>query len=471
MGEYYLAIDIGASSGRHMLGHMENGRLVAEEIYRFANGLTKKMSETGDVELCWDADGLFAQIKEGMKRCKAAGKIPVSVSIDTWGVDFVLLNRNGERIGNAVGYRDMRTQGMDSVVERKISMEALYQRTGIQKQIFNTIYQLTALQEKMPEVLKQAETLLLMPDYFHYLLTGKCATEYTNATTTQLVSPATRDWDWELIELLRLPQKIFCPIVAPGTLLGTLTKEVEKEVGFSCKVILSATHDTGSAVAAVPCREQDVLYISSGTWSLMGTERKEADCSEQSRAHNFTNEGGVEYRYRYLKNIMGLWMIQSVQKELPEKYSFAELCRLAEEAKIESLVDCDDSRFLSPESMVKALQAVCKEQGQQIPKTPGELSRVIYRSLAVCYAKTLQELEEMTGVSYPAIYIVGGGSNADYLNRLTAQASKRKVYAGLSEATAIGNLAVQMLHDKTWKTLQEARSCIGASCEVKKYEP
>ena len=468
--QYYLAVDIGASSGRHVLGHLEDGRLVTEEIYRFANGLIPKTGKDGNTELCWDVEELFAQIKEGMKRCKAEGLIPVSMGVDTWGVDFVLLDKEQRQIGNVVGYRDMRTQGMDEVIEQKLSGEALYAKTGIQKQIFNTIYQLTALLQITPETLAQTERMLLMPDYFHYLLTGQLATEYTNATTTQLIDPKTQNWDWQLIEQLGFPKKIFCPVKTPGTLLGVLTKEVADEVGFSCSVVLPATHDTGSAVAAVPCPSEEVLYISSGTWSLMGTERKAADCSEKSRRHNFTNEGGVDYRYRYLKNIMGLWMIQSVQKALTDPYSFAELCKKAEEAKIDSLVECDDDRFLSPESMIKTLQDACKEQGKQIPQTPGELARVIYRSLAACYTKTLQELEEMTGVSYPAIYIVGGGSNADYLNRLTAHAAKRRVYAGPSEATAIGNLTVQMLKNKAWKTLQEARSCIAESCEIRIFE-
>ncbi|MCI8745568.1 MAG: rhamnulokinase, partial [Lachnospiraceae bacterium] len=285
---YYLAVDIGASSGRHILGHLEDGKMVLEEIYRFDNGMKPKNGH-----LCWDAEGLFGEIKAGMKRCKELGKIPVSMGVDTWAVDYVLLDKNGERLGDAVGYRDKRTEGMDHKVYEIISPEELYGRTGIQKQIFNTIYQLMAVKEQQPELMEKAERLLMLPDYFHYLLTGVAKTEYTNATSGQLVSPATKDWDYELIERLGYKKEIFGPISLPGTVVGPLKKEVADEVGFSCTVMQPATHDTASAVLAVPSTEEDVIYISSGTWSLMGTELKEADCREESRRANFTNEGGV----------------------------------------------------------------------------------------------------------------------------------------------------------------------------------
>lgn len=301
MNPYYLAVDIGASSGRHILAHLEDGKMVLEEIHRFPNGMVQK-----DGENVWDVDELFAQIKLGMKKCAEAGKIPVSIGIDTWGVDFVLLDAEGKRIGNAVAYRDGRTKGMDEEVYKKIPEDELYARTGIQKAIFNTIYQLMALKVKKPEQLEKAETMLMMPDYFHYLLSGVAATEYTNATTGQLVSPVTKDWDMELIEKLGYPKKIFQKLVTPGTVLGELTEEIQKEVGFNCKVVAPATHDTGSAVIAVPTESDNTLYISSGTWSLMGTELMEANCSRESKLHNLTNEGGYDYRFRFLKNIMGL---------------------------------------------------------------------------------------------------------------------------------------------------------------------
>ncbi len=465
MADYYLAVDIGASSGRHVLGHLENGRMILEEIHRFENGMKKT-----DGVLCWDLKMLFEEIKEGMKKCARQGKIPVSMGIDTWAVDFVLLDGQDRILGKTAGYRDSRTAGMDRLVYERIPEEELYERTGIQKQIFNTVYQLEAVKEKQPHDLEQAEAMLMIPDYFHFLLTGRKGTEYTNATTTQLVSPLTRDWDWELIDRLDFPKKIFQPILKPGTVLGGLKEEIQKEVGFSCKVVLPATHDTGSAVAAVPSNSEKTLYISSGTWSLMGVERQEADCSDKSRKQNFTNEGGYEYRFRYLKNIMGLWMIQSLRRELQDKYSFAQLCEMAESADISSLVDCNDDRFLAPESMTAAVQEYCRETGQQVPQTPAQLASVIYHSLAACYQKTAREIEENTGVCYDGLYIVGGGANADYLNRLTAKAVQKTVYAGPTEATAIGNLAVQMIQAGELSGLRAARKCIYDSNEIKVYQ-
>lgn len=470
MQTYYLAIDIGASSGRHILGSIQNGRMQTEEIYRFYNGMEQKNGE-----LCWDVKRLFQEILTGLKRCKEIGKIPVSMGIDTWAVDFVLLDKEDKIIGNAAGYRDERTKGMDQKVYKDIPEEELYERTGIQKQIFNTIYQLRAVKEKQPEQLQNACSMLLIPDYFHYLLTGKKAAEYTNATTTQLVSPVTKDWDWELIDRLGYPKKLFQKIQKPGTLLGRVTEEIQKEIGFDCEVILPATHDTGSAVLAVPSREERTMYISSGTWSLMGVERKEADCSKESEKRNFTNEGGYDYRFRYLKNIMGLWMIQCLKKELKEErgmdYSFAQLCDMAEKTTIDSMVDCNSQEFLSPKSMIDAVKGTCLKSGQRVPETPGELARVIYRSLAECYHKTAKELESSMGISYEKLYVVGGGSHAEYLNKLTARSTGKAVLAGPGEATAIGNLMVQMLKKNQWKDLKEARKCVYNSFAIKVYCP
>ena len=464
MNPYYLAIDIGASSGRHILAHLEDGKMVLEEVHRFPNGMVEK-----DGENIWDVDELFAQIKLGMKKCAELGKIPVSVGVDTWGVDFVLLDENNERIGNAVAYRDGRTKGMDEEVYKIISEDDLYARTGIQKAIFNTIYQLMALKVKKPEQLQKAKTMLMMPDYFHYMLCGAAATEYTNATTGQLVSPETKDWDRELIEKLGYPQEIFCELVQPGAVLGELTEEVQKEVGYSCEVVVPATHDTGSAVIAVPTDSDAALYISSGTWSLMGTELFRANCSPESKAHNLTNEGGYEYRFRYLKNIMGLWMIQSVKKEIGGELGFGEICEMASKCKIASIVDCNDDRFLAPENMTEEVRKACAESGQQVPEGIAEVASVIYNSLAKCYAKTIEELEEITGRKYDRIHIVGGGANADYLNKLTAEATGRSVYAGPTEATAIGNLAAQMMAAGALADLKTARACVLHSFPIMKY--
>lgn len=465
MNPYYLAVDIGASSGRHILAHLEDGKMVLEEIHRFPNGMVQK-----DGENVWDVDELFAQIKLGMKKCAEAGKIPVSIGIDTWGVDFVLLDAEGKRIGNAVAYRDGRTKGMDEEVYKKIPEDELYARTGIQKAIFNTIYQLMALKAKKPEQLEKAETMLMMPDYFHYLLSGVAATEYTNATTGQLVSPVTKDWDMELIEKLGYPKKIFQKLVTPGTVLGELTEEIQKEVGFNCKVVAPATHDTGSAVIAVPTESDNTLYISSGTWSLMGTELMEANCSRESKLHNLTNEGGYNYRFRFLKNIMGLWMIQSVKKEIGGNLGFGEICEQASRCTIPSIVDANDDRFLAPANMTEEVQAACRESGQQVPEGIAEVASVIYNSLAQCYAKTIKEIEGITGQKYDRIHIVGGGANAEYLNILTAKATGVPVYAGPTEATAIGNLAAQMMSAGELKDLKDARACVYKSFEIKKYQ-
>lgn len=465
MNPYYLAVDIGASSGRHILAHLEDGKMVLEEIHRFPNGMVQK-----DGENVWDVDELFAQIKLGMKKCAEAGKIPVSIGIDTWGVDFVLLDAEGKRIGNAVAYRDGRTKGMDEEVYKKIPEDELYARTGIQKAIFNTIYQLMALKVKKPEQLEKAETMLMMPDYFHYLLSGVAATEYTNATTGQLVSPVTKDWDMELIEKLGYPKKIFQKLVTPGTVLGELTEEIQKEVGFNCKVVAPATHDTGSAVIAVPTESDNTLYISSGTWSLMGTELMEANCSRESKLHNLTNEGGYNYRFRFLKNIMGLWMIQSVKKEIGGNLGFGEICEQASRCTIPPIVDANDDRFLAPANMTEEVQAACRESGQQVPEGIAEVASVIYNSLAQCYAKTIKEIEEITGQKYDRIHIVGGGANAEYLNILTAKATGVPVYAGPTEATAIGNLAAQMMSAGELKDLKDARACVYKSFEIKQYQ-
>ncbi len=466
MQTYYLAIDIGASSGRHILAHLENGKMVLEEMYRFPNGMTKK-----DNELCWDVDQLFTEIKTGMKKCKEAGKVPVSMGIDTWGVDFVLLDKDDQRIGNAVGYRDDRTGGADELVYQLIPEKELYGRTGIQKQIFNTVYQLMAVKRDHPEYLEKAEALLMIPEYFNFLLTGKKISEYTNTTTGQLVHPDTKDWDYDLIDKLGYPERIFCKIEKPGTVLGNLTEQISDEVGFNCKVVLPATHDTGSAVMAVPTNQEDTIYISSGTWSLMGTERMHADCSLKSMQHNFTNEGGYDYRFRYLKNIMGLWMIQSVRKELAPEQGFGEICESASMTDIASLVDCNDDRFLAPESMTREVQAACEESGQQAPEGIAEVAAVIYNSLAKCYAQTIAEIEDMTGSKYESIHVVGGGANAAYLNELTAKATGCTVYAGPTEATAIGNIAAQMITGEEFASLSAARNCIFDSFEIKTYEP
>ncbi len=465
MGSYYLAIDIGASSGRHILAEVENGKMTLQEIYRFQNGMQEKNGS-----LCWDIPHLFSEIKNGMKKCGEIGKIPVSVSVDTWGVDFVLLDEKDQILGDTVGYRDSRTHGMEKKVGEVISQQDLYKRTGIHWQMYNTIYQLQAIKETHPEYLEQARSILMTPDYFHFLLSGEKKMEYTIASTSQLLNARTGDWDWELLTMLGFPKEIFRPVSMPGTVAGHLTPEVREEVGYDCKVVLPASHDTGSAVLAVPAKGEDVVYISSGTWSLMGVERKEPDCSLESMEADFTNEGGYDHRYRYLRNIMGLSMIQSVKKELTEDMSFGEICEMAAKETIASIVDCNDESFMAPKSMIAAVQDYCRNTGQQVPGTTGEIAAVIYNSLAKCYADTLAQLERMTGKHYDTVYVVGGGSKAGYLNELTARYTGRRVSAGPTEATAIGNLTVQMLSDGVFSNLDEARKCIRESFEIEIYD-
>lgn len=465
MDKYYLAIDIGASSGRHMLASIVNGKMVLEEIHRFSNGMVNK-----DGHLCWDIKRLFEEILHGLRKCREKGKVPSYLGIDTWGVDYVLLDAKNQILGDTYSYRDKRTAGMDDKVYTVISQEDLYMRTGIQKQIFNTIHQLMAVKEQAPEDMENAESMLMIPDYFNFLLTGVKKMEYTNATTGQLINAATNDWDYEIIEALGFNRKLFTKLAMPGEYVGDFTEEIQKTVGFNCKVILPATHDTGSAVLAVPTNDDKAIYISSGTWSLMGVERKEADCSIQSMNANFTNEGGYAHRFRYLKNIMGLWMIQSVKKELKQEISFAELCAMAAKENIASIVDCNAECFLAPESMIKIIQDYCAGTNQQVPETEGEIAAVIYNSLAKCYEKTIQEIEVLTKRSYDTIYVVGGGANADYLNELTAKYTGKTVMAGPTEATAIGNVVVQMLHAGEFTDLVEARSMIKKSFAIKEYK-
>ncbi|MBR2406359.1 MAG: rhamnulokinase [Clostridia bacterium] len=459
---YYLAIDFGASSGRHILAHVENGKIVLEEVHRFKNGFVEKNGH-----FCWDTDKLFEGIITGMKKCAELGKIPQSMGIDTWGVDFVLLDENGAVLGDTVAYRDSRTDGMDEEVYALVPETELYAKTGIQKAMYNTIYQLMSLKKTEPALLDKAAQLLMIPAYFHYRLTGVGVNEYTLATTTNLVNAETKEWDGELLDKLGFPRRLFGRIGKPGEVLGKLTDEIAKEVGFSCNVVLPATHDTGSAVAAVPANDDDFLYISSGTWSLLGVERMIPDCSEASRKLNFTNEGGVEYRFRYLKNIMGLWMLQSIKRELNDEYGFGELSDLAREAKINSLVDVDDMRFLAPKSMIDTVKALCAEGGQQVPETVGEVCKVVYLSLSDCYRKAIEQMEEVTGRTYSRLHIVGGGCQDGYLNELTAKATGKAVYAGPIEATALGNLLVQMLANGEFTSLAEGREAIARSFDVK----
>lgn len=463
---YHLAIDIGASSGRHILGWLENGVIKDMEVYRFSNGLSDV-----DGTLCWDTERLFKEIKTGMKKCAEIGKIPATMSIDTWGVDFVLIGADGKKIGNSVGYRDSRTEGYVEKVFSDISKRELYDITGIKSGMINTLFQLAALKDSDPEQLEEATDFLMIPDYFVYLLTGNKFNEYTNASTTELVDVHTNDWSYELLDRLGIKTSLFRSVSMPGTPAGKLRPEIAEEIGFDLDVILGPSHDTAAAVMAVPSNEENVMYISSGTWSLMGIESPVPQLSEPCMEQGFTNEGGYEHRYRVLKNIMGLWMIQNAKHELDDKYSFAELCDMAAESgDFRSTVNALDDRFLAPKNMIDEIKAYCAETKQDIPETPGQIAAVIYNSLAKCYAECAEQIEAFTGKKYSAINIIGGGSNADYLNRITASVSGRTVLAGPGEATAIGNILNQMLACGEFKDLSEARSAVMRSYSVKEYK-
>ncbi len=477
---YYLAIDIGASSGRHILGHLEDGRLILEEVHRFDN-----LQRHQNGHDCWDLDCLWNGILEGLKACRTAEKIPETIGIDTWAVDFVLLDGQDRLLGDAVAYRDGRTEGMRELVSQRISPEDLYQRTGIQYQSFNTIYQLMALQREHPDQLHQAQRLLMIPEYFNFLLTGVKQNEYTNATSTNLVHAATGTWDRELINLLDLPQKIFGELVMPGTAVGPLLPRIRDLVGFDALVVQPATHDTGSAFLAVPARDDNAVYLSSGTWSLLGVENPAPITTPESLAQNFTNEGGAWYRYRYLKNIMGLWMIQSIRRELNgvayvqgrqrrqetlRKWSFPDLISAAQaDPDFPSVVDVNRDCFLAPDSMIGAIQDECRRTGQAVPQTVGEIMQCVYSSLALCYRDAIRSLERLTGRHYTSINIVGGGCQDHYLNARTAQATGLRVYAGPIEGTAIGNLLVQMIRTGEFADLQAARDAIRNSFEIKTF--
>ena len=460
MLKYYLAIDIGASSGRHILGCLKDGKIVLEEVYRFKNGAKKK----GDI-LVWDDKALYSSIVEGLKKCKELGKIPVSIGIDTWGVDYALLDKGDNLIGEIYSYRDEHTLGVMDEVHTLIGKKELYTRTGIQEQVFNTVFQL--YRDKKSGKLEKAETFLMMPDYLHFLLTGVKKNEYTNASTTGLLNAAKRDWDYDIIEKLGFKKSLFRPLSYPCDRVGNLRPEIVAEVGFDSCVYLPATHDTASAVMAVPS-EKDPLYISSGTWSLIGIETRKENTSESAAQCGFTNEGGFNKTVRFLKNIMGMWMIQCIKKELNDEYGFSDFVALAKKAEdFESRVDVNDLSFFAPDSMLNAIKEYCVKTGQKAPETVGEIAYCVYSSLAESYKKAVEQIEELTGSSFDRIHIVGGGCQNVLMNELTARFTGRTVVAGPVEATAVGNIMAQMAANGEVKNLSEGKRLIRDSFEIK----
>lgn len=454
---YFLAIDIGASSGRHILGHLSEGKLVIEEIYRFKNSLLVK-----DGHLVWDIKRLYKEILQGLKKAHELQKEPAYVGIDTWGVDYVLLDEKNQVLGNAYGYRDSRTQNVISQVHSLLPFENLYARTGIQFQPFNTIYQLYC--DKLSGKLVPARRLLMLPDYVNFLLSGKQYQEYTNATTTGLINAKTRGFDSDILSALGYPPSLFAPLRAPLEVIGSFQKEVAAEVGYSAKVVLPCTHDTASAVLALPSLEA-APYISSGTWSLLGIEHRGSLSDERSRQANFTNEGSIDGRIRYQKNIMGLWMIQRVKEEAKDLYDFAELASLARQNPVSETVDVNDERFLAPKNMS---QEIMKAVGRSL--TIGEMAYIIFHSLALSYGRALQSLEQGVGQSYSTLHIIGGGSKNLLLNELTAQATRKRIVSGPSECTAIGNLIAQLWASGQLSDEKEAKKLIMNSFDIEEVK-
>lgn len=461
----YTAIDIGASSGRIMVGELNEGKLDIQEIHRFANGFSQR-----DGHCFWDIDHLLKQILQGLQKVKTLGYEHCTVGIDTWAVDYVLLDEKGDRLREAISYRDRRTDHTIDKLEHTLSKAAIYQKTGIQFQPFNTIYQ---LYEEDRELLIKTDKIMMIPDYLGYCLTGKAVTEITNASTTQLLNASTGNLDPELLEAVSVQEQQFAPLTEPGCELGKLRNEWFPDYDLpACKVMTVATHDTASAVIAAPGINDGWAYISSGTWSLIGVENKTPIITDLALENNYTNERGANNTIRFLKNIIGMWVIQEVRQQLQADYSFQQL---AEEAKktepFQQFINLNDKRFLNPENMIKEIQHYCRQTRQKTPRTAGELACCIYSNLAIIYAIAIKELETITEKPIEQFHIIGGGARNDFLNQLTADMSGKAVYAGPIEATATGNLLMQMIAAKEVKDIKEARQVVRNSFPIKVFTP
>ncbi|WP_443091863.1 rhamnulokinase [Bacillus subtilis] len=461
----YTAIDIGASSGRIMVGELNEGKLDIQEIHRFANGFSQR-----DGHCFWDIDHLLKQILQGLQKVKTLGYEHCTVGIDTWAVDYVLLDEKGDRLREAISYRDRRTDHTIDKLEHTLSKAAIYQKTGMQFQPFNTIYQ---LYEEDRELLKKTDKIMMVPDYLGYCLTGKAVTEITNASTTQLLNASTGNLDPELLEAVSVQEQQFAPLTEPGCELGKLRNEWFPDYDLpACKVMTVATHDTASAVIAAPGVNDGWAYISSGTWSLIGIENKTPIITDLALENNYTNERGANNTIRFLKNIIGMWVIQEVRQQLQADYSFQQLAEEAEKTEpFQQFINLNDKRFLNPENMIKEIQHYCRQTRQKIPRTAGELACCIYSNLAIIYAIAIKELETITEKPIEQFHIIGGGARNDFLNQLTADMSGKAVYAGPIEATATGNLLMQMIAAKEVKDIKEARQVVRNSFPIKVFTP
>ena len=466
-----LAIDLGASSGRGIVGSFDGEKLSLKENHRFSND---------PVILCgrmhWDILRIFHEIKQSIAKTVLDGDAIRSIGIDTWGVDYALLDASGRMLSNPYHYRDARTEGIVSYVDRFFAPSELYAQTGIQCMNFNTIFQLACDLRDDPKMVENASRMLNIPDLLNYFLTGNMANEYTILSTGALLNAHTRNYAEDIIAKAGIPQRLFGNIVAPGTKVGKLLEQVQSEVGKTdADVLTVASHDTASAVIAVPTQEKEFIFISSGTWSLMGTELDAPKINAETEKYNFTNEGGANNTIRFLKNIMGLWLIQESRRQWRregKEYSFAELETLAKEAKpFRCFIDPDDPCFVAPGDLPGRVRAFCEKTGQYVPQTVGEIMRCIYESLAMKYRYTAETISKLTGIRPRVIHVVGGGTKDGFLSQMTADACNLPVCAGPEEATAIGNLLMQMMANGEAKDLSQARAIVAASFACKHYEP
>ena len=464
-----LAFDFGASSGRAIIGTFENGKISLEEIHRFENGPVQMNGG-----FYWDLPKLFHEVKQGLIKAEEYGY--ESIGIDTWGVDYALVTLDGLLLGNPYNYRDERTVPVFEKLKETISESELYKMTGIQNMNINTLYQLLETKENHPDFYALADRVILMPDLFGYLLTGKVYAERSMASTTQLLDPYTKEWNKELIDKLGLDITKFPELVDSGTQIAPIKDEICKELDITPKMLTAiAGHDTASAVVAVPAKAKDFVYISCGTWSLFGTELQEPCITEMSAQMNITNEGGHDRTTRFLKNIIGLWVIQETRRQFKrdgKDYSYADMEKMAREAKpMQCFIDPDDPKFTPPGNQIKRIREFCEETGQYVPQTDGEIVRCIYESLAMKYKYTFENLQKCTGRTFEAIHMVGGGTKDGFLCQMTADATNVPVIAGPIEATAAGNIAVQLIAAGEIKDLSEARAIIADSFSVQEFNP
>lgn len=465
-----LAIDFGASSGRVIVGSFDGKKITLEEIHRFSNDPVTVNGTT-----FWDVLRLFHEIKQGLIKSKTCGEIS-SIGIDTWGVDFGLIDKYGQLLENPIHYRDLRTKGMIEEADKIIPLKKMYEMTGIQFMELNTVFQLLSLAKNRPHILERADKLLFMPDLFGYMLTGKKTTEYSIATTSQLVDINTKSWSNEIFEKLGIPQDIMCDIVKSGTVLGELSDGVCEECGLDkIKVISVCGHDTQSAITAVPCPDKQFAFISSGTWSLFGTELGEPIVNDKAFEINVTNEGGYGESTGFLKNIIGLWLIQESRRQFArdgKQYSYADLEREALAAKpFACFIDPDAPEFVPHGNIPERIREYCRRTNQYVPETVGEIMRCIYESLAMKYRETFEKLCECTERDYEVIHVIGGGTKDTLLCQLTANSCNRNVVAGPIEATVLGNIAVQLLASGDIETIADARRIIAESENVTTYNP